>query len=204
MNAKTRTVMTLVALVLTFCLVSLEQIALAQSPRGFLGPRGSSARSTSAQSAKSNCRKLKGTSVAVLDPATGIASGPITHAGILNGPADDVINFSAGFVLTPDPNVITYLSDLTITTRRGQLRSSNNVNAFNFVTGTFTEFGNINPNTSTGSFAGAAGVIFFSGRTIGSLETGPYEAEMTGEICFAHDTDANDSDSDGEDDDDDR
>jgi hypothetical protein len=163
MNTKTKKYTTLAAIVITFCLFSLGQSASTQS----------------------NCKKLKGTSVGVFDPATGILSGPITNAGMLNGTAEDVVNFNAGFVLTPDPNVVTYLSDQTITTVNGHLKSSNNVNAFNFVEGTFTEFGSINPDTSTGRFAGATGVIFFTGKTIGSLETGPYEAEITGEICFA-------------------
>ena len=181
MNAKTRKLVKLTALVLSFCLVLVEQSTSAQSVRGLLASRGNSAQT---QSANSNCKTLKGTSIAVFDPATGILSGPITNAGILNGSSDDVVNFSAGFVLTPDPNVITYLSDLTIATVNGQLKASN-VNTFNFVTGTFTEFGNINPNTSTGQFAGATGVIFFTGKTTGTPDVGPYEAVITGEICFA-------------------
>lgn len=164
-NAKTGKLVTLVAVALSFCLFSSGQ-------------------PTSARSANSNCKKLKGNSVAVFDPATGIVSGPITNAGILNGPSEDVVNFSAGFVLTPDPNVVTYLSDLTIATDNGQLKASA-VNTFNFVTGIFSESGNINPVTSTGRFAGATGVIFFTGKTTGTPDVGPYEAEITGEICFA-------------------
>jgi hypothetical protein len=104
MNAKTRKLTALMAVVLTFCLVSLEQLALARSPRGFLGLHGNSAQSTSSQSANSNCKKLKGSSVQVFDPAAGVAFGPVTNAGILNGTLEDVINFSAGFVFTPDSN----------------------------------------------------------------------------------------------------
>ena len=137
MNAKTRTVMTLVAVVLTFCLVSLEQIALAQSPRGFLGPRRTSAQSTSSQSANSNCKGLKGVRIGAFDPATGIASGTITNGGILNGTTADVINFDAGVVFTLDPNVVTYLSDLTITTRKGLLKTST-VTTQSIVTGVCT------------------------------------------------------------------
>jgi hypothetical protein len=61
------------------------------------------------QSANSNCQKLKGTRIDLFDPAAGIAFGTITNGGILNGTTADVINFSAGFVLTPDPNVVTFL-----------------------------------------------------------------------------------------------
>ena len=166
MNARTRTVMTLVSVMLILGLFALEQ-------------------STSAQSLDSNCKKLKGTSVQVFDPDTGIVSGTVTNAGILDGTLEDVINSDAGFVFTPDPNVVTFLSDLTITTVNGQLKASP-LTAFNFETGFWSEFGNINPNASTGRFAGATGVIFFSGKTIGNIDTGPFEAKITGEICFAN------------------
>jgi len=112
-------------------------------------------------------------------------SGTVTNGKFLNGTLEDVINSDAGFVFTPDPNVVTFLSDLTITTVDGQLKATP-LTAFNFVTGFWSEFGNINPNTSTGRFAGATGVIFFSGKTIGNVDTGPFEAEITGEICFAN------------------
>lgn len=188
MNAKTRTLATLVAVVLTFCLVSLEQLALAQSPRDFLGPRGNSAQSESSQSANSNCKKLKGRSVVVFDPATGITSGTVTNAGILNGKLEEVINFGAGFVFTPDPNVVTYLADSTIITRRGQLKSSAVITQ-SIVTGDGTDWGYINPVTSTGIFAGATGVIFSTFRLVGDDPNGPYVSEITGEICLAHDDD---------------
>jgi len=166
MNARTRTVMTLVSVMLILGLFALEQ-------------------STSAQSPNSNCKKLKGTSVQVFDPVTGIVSGTVTNAVILHGTLEDVINSDAGFVFTPDPNVVTFLSDLTITTVNGQLKASP-LTAFNFVTGFWSELGNINSNASTGRFAGATGVIFFSGKTIGNIDTGPFEAQIIGEICFAN------------------
>ncbi|MGH9958270.1 MAG: hypothetical protein ACREBC_14250, partial [Pyrinomonadaceae bacterium] len=152
-NAKTRKLMTLVAVVLTFCLFSLEQPISAQSAQ-------------SSQSAQSNCKKLKGIRIDVFDPAAGIVFGTITKGGILNGKTEDVINFNAGFVFTPDPTAVTYLSDTTITTRRGLLKTSL-VTTQNVVTGVFTQWENINPNTSTGRFAGATGVIFFNGIPIG-------------------------------------
>jgi hypothetical protein len=65
------------------------------------------------------------------------------------------------------------------------LKASSDVNTFNFVTGYFTKFGQINPTTSTGKFAGATGVIFFTGKTIGTPDVGPFEAEIRAEICFA-------------------
>lgn len=198
MNTKTRKFMTLAALVLTFCLFSLEQSTSAQSSRGLFGPRGDSAKSVPAQSANSKCKKLEGIRIDVFDPAAGIVFGTITRGGILNGKTADALNFAAGVAVTPDPNVVAYLSDTTITTRRGQLKVSL-VTTFNFVTGDFTQFGNINPDTSTGRFAGATGVIFFPGITIGDDPAiGPYRSVIVGEICLARD---NDEDNDEDDDD---
>jgi hypothetical protein len=53
------------------------------------------------------------------------------------------------------------------------------------VTGVGAEWGHINPDTSTGRFAGATGQIFFSFKPVGDPALGPYEADVTGEICFA-------------------
>lgn len=112
-------------------------------------------------------------------------SGPVTNAGILNGTLEDVINFDAGFVSTPDPNVVAYTTALTITTIHGQLKASP-VTTQSIVTGAGAEWGNINPNTSTGRFAGATGMIFITFKSVGDPSIGPYEAEITGEICFAN------------------
>ena len=122
MNGKTRKLTTLVAVVMVICLSFLEQTS-AQSTnyRGRFGRRGNTAPSTAPRSPNGNCKKLKGMSVSVFDPATGIAAGPVTNAGILNGTAEDLINIDAGFVFTPDPSVVSYPSDLTITTIHGQL-----------------------------------------------------------------------------------
>ena len=110
-------------------------------------------------------------------------SGSVTNAGILNGRLEDVINFDAGFISTPDPNVVTYLSGLTIATNQGQLKSSPVTTQSVAFPYAFTEFGNIDPNGSTGIFAGATGLIFFTGKTVGGFN-GPFEVEITGEVCF--------------------
>ena len=112
--------------------------------------------------------------------------GQVTNAGILNGTMEDVINFDAGFVFTPDPNVVAYTTDLTLTTSHGQLKVSP-VTTQSIVTGAGAEWGKINPDTSTGIFAGATGMIFISFQPVGDPSIGPYEAEITGEICFAND-----------------
>jgi hypothetical protein len=182
MNSKTRKLVKLTAFVLTFCSVSLVHSTSAQSPRGLLAGRGNAPQT---QSVNSNCKTITGNSAQVFDPVSSTLFGTNTNAGVLNGTLEDVVKPDAGFVLTPDPNVITYLSSLTIKTVNGDLKASSDVNTFNFVTGHFTEFGQIDPATSTGKFAGATGVIFFTGRTVGTPDVGPYEAEITAHICFA-------------------
>jgi hypothetical protein len=166
MNAKIRTVMTLVVVMSILGMSSLEQ-------------------STSAQSVNSNCGTLKGRGVQVFDPVSGVVSGPVTNAGILNGTLEDVINFDAGFVFTADPNVVSYTTNLTITTIHGQLKASP-VTTQSIVTGVGVEWGSINPSTSTGRFAGATGMIIISFKPVGDPSIGPYEAKITGEICFAN------------------
>ena len=191
MKAKARIISTIVAGVLALGLFHLQQTTSAQSTKGFLGPRGKPAPAISSPSPNSNCKLLKGIRIDVFDPATGIVNGTVTHAGILNGSTEDVINFAAGFVVTPDPNVVAYIGDSTITTIHGQLRISA-VTTQSIVTGVFTQFGNIDPNTSTGKFAGATGVVFFNGVPIGDPSIGPYKSTIGGEICFAQGVDAGD------------
>jgi hypothetical protein len=186
MNARTRKLMTLVGVVLTVGLLSLEQPISAQSAksRAWFAPRGNSSQSGSAASLNRNCKKLKGIRIDVFDPASGMVFGTITNGGILNGTTAETINFDAGFVFTPDPNVVAYTSDGTITTNRGQLKVGTVITQ-SIVTGVFAQWGNINPNTSTGRFAGATGVIFFDGIPIGDPAIGPYRSAIGGEICFA-------------------
>jgi len=185
MNAKTRTVMTLSMVMLTLGLFSLEPSATAQSARSWFGPRGNKAPSTSTQSANGNCKAIKGSGIQVFDPVLGVVSGPVTNAGILNGTLEDVVNFAAGFVLTPDPTVFAYTTDLTITTNHGQLRASP-VTIQSGVTGAGAEWGNINPDASTGRFAGATGMICITFKPVGDPSIGPYQAEFSGEICLAN------------------
>ena len=138
-----------------------------------------------AQTGPNNCKRLRAYSPQVFDPATGVISGPVTNGGILNGTLEDVVNFGGGVVVTPDPNVVAYTSDLTITTAQGLLRS-HPVTTQSLITGAGTEFGNIDPNTSTGRFAGATGVIYFVFKLAGDPVTGPWEAEIMADICFAN------------------
>ncbi len=165
MNAKTKRLTMFVAVVLAIGFLFAEQ--------------------TAAQSPNSTCKKLTASSVGTFDPATGTVSGPLTNGGILNGTLEDVINFGAGFVFTPDPTVLSYTTSLTITTLWGQLKSSN-VTTQSVVTAAGSEWGYINPDTSTGKFAGATGLIFIRFKPVGDPAVGPYESEITADICFAH------------------
>lgn len=164
MNQEIRKLTMLVAVVLTIGFFSLEQSA--------------------AQSVIGSCKKIKADSVGTFDPATGTVSGPVTNGGILNGQLEDVINFGAGFIFTPDPTVISYTTSLTITTLLGQLKASP-VTTQSVVTGSGAEWGSIDPDTSTGRFAGATGLIFVHFKPVGDPSVGPYEAEITADICFA-------------------
>lgn len=181
MNRKTRVLTTLILVTLAFGLF-LQQ-SKAQSARSFLRVRENTAQQ-SMPSANSNCKTIRGNGTQVFDPVTGIVSGPVTNAGILNGDLEDVINFGAGFVFTPDPTVVSYTTNLTITTIHGQLKASP-VTIQSFVTGAGAEWGHINPDTSTGRFAGATGTISVVFKPIGDPSVGPYEVEIAAEICFA-------------------
>ena len=167
--------------VLTFG-VFLQHTTSAQSGRGLLAARGTSSPAT--PSTNSNCKTIRGNGVQTFDPVTGVVSGPVTNAGILNGDLEDVINFGAGFLFTPDPTVVAYTTDLTITTIHGQLKASP-VTTQSILTGKGAEWGEINPVTSTGRFAGATGIISVVFKPVGDPSVGPYEAEISADICFA-------------------
>ena len=184
MNTKMRLVTTLIAVMLTSGLL-VQQTTSAQSGRGLFVARGNSEKAGATPSTNSNCKKIRGNGIQTFDPLTGVVSGPVTNAGILNGDLEDVINFAAGFVLTPDPTVFAYTTELTITTNHGQLKA-NPVTIQSGVTGSGAEWGEINPNTSTGKFAGATGTITVVFKPIGDPSVGPYEAEISADICFAH------------------
>ena len=184
MNAYKKIMRTLLIVALMFAFFQLQQSTSAQSMRGFSGLRGSTALPTTTQSVRSNCKKISGNGIQVFDPVTGVVSGPVTNAGILDGALEDVINFGAGFAVTPDPNVFTYTTALTITTGQGQLKLYP-VTTQSVVTGSGNEFGEIDSNASTGKFAGAKGTFWLLFKPIGDPSVGPYEAELRVDICFA-------------------
>ena len=165
MNGKTTKLMTLFTLALTVCLFSSEH-------------------TTSALSARSNCKNVNGTLSEVGNP-TG-TTGRITKGGILNGTTQ--LFYTSGVLATPDPSAFSYTTDVTITTNKGQLKTSN-VGVFDMETGLlrFSEIGRIDPNNSTGKFAGATGVLFTNGKSMDG--GGTFQSTISGEICLAHDVD---------------
>jgi hypothetical protein len=162
MNARTRKLMTLLAIVWSFGLFPLEQSASAQSPN-------------------SNCKHVKGKEVDVYPGSGNAAFGTITNGGILNGTTEHV--FTSGASATPDPTTVSFTGDFTLTTNDGQLKTSN-VYLYDFATGLTAYLQRINSNTSTGRFAGATGMLFGSGKSPDGGIT--VLAEITGEICFAN------------------
>ena len=156
MNSRTGRLMTLVAIMPTY-LFCLGQPAVAQS------------------------LKAKATFVDVcLGGST--CTGTITEGGILNGTT--VTLFTGGPNITPDPNTFSFTNDFTITTVQGELKVQI-VNVFNVVTGVTAGFGNINPNASTGRFAGATGALFVTGKVLGNS---PFTVKLNirGEISLAN------------------
>ena len=128
-------------------------------------------------SALSDCRKAEG-NVSVVNNGNGTTSGTITNGDKLNGTTEAV--FTSGFTPTPDPNTLSYTDDFTVTTNQGVLKT-HNVGIFNAATGLFSEIARIDPNASTGDFAGATGVLYINGKSTDGGAT--FQAEITGEIC---------------------
>ncbi len=136
-------------------------------------------RVASAQSPNTTCKHATGVWIDVY-PGTGNTTlGTITNGGILNGTTQSI--FTSGAFPTPAATIVSYTSELTITTNHGNLKTTNTY-LYDFETGTFTLMGRINPQTSTGQFAGVTGTFFANGKTTGNGFT--YPAEIAGEICF--------------------
>jgi hypothetical protein len=166
MTTKTRKIVSGAVAIAIFGLFSLSQPALAQS----------------------KCRQARGVWVDGLPgtPYTG-QSGTITQGGILNGTT--VVVYDPAFVITPNPNVVAYIAELTIATRHGQLKTSNVYLYDNAKMNLWTAMGFIDAKTSTGRFAGATGVLYFNGKTIGTYPLAVYPSNITGQICFTREID---------------
>jgi hypothetical protein len=109
-------------------------------------------------------------------------TGTITQGGILNGTS--LTFFTGGPNPTPDPTTLSFANELTITTVQGELKVKI-VTLFNVVTGVAAGFGNIDPNASTGRFAGATGVLFVGGQP---LSNNPFtiKLDISGEISLGN------------------
>ncbi len=183
MNARTRKLTTLAAVVLTSCLFFLEQTTFAQSPIVAVSAGRPIPNAAGGRRGFSDCKQAKGDWFDSINLSTGGTTGTIRNGGILNGTTETV--YDPAFVFTPDPNVVSYIADLTITTHQGKLMTSN-VYIYNVVTGLWTAMGRINPDTSTERFAGASGLLYFNGKTIGVFPDQSYPSDIAGEICFAN------------------
>jgi len=129
--------------------------------------------------ADNDCKTVKGI-ISVVNNGNGTTSGIITQGGNLNGTTQAI--FTSAFTPTPDPNTFSFTDDLTVTTGKGVLKT-HNVGIFDVATGLFSAINRIDPNASTGGFAGATGVLYINGKTTDGGAT--FQAEITGEICFA-------------------
>ncbi len=155
MKLKIRTLMTFASVALTISLFSLAQ---------------------SASAGGSHCMRVNG------NLSGGGGLGTITQGGRLNGTTQAV--FTSMPIPTSDPTTISFTDDLTVTTYHNGVLRTHNVAIFDTARGVFTAIDRIDPNTSTGMFAGATGVLYINGRTPDGGAT--IQAEITGEICFAN------------------
>jgi hypothetical protein len=133
-------------------------------------------------SARGNCKDAKG-HFAEFWGGGGDSPGTISNGGWLNGATLAVFS-SAGFP-TPVPTQFTYTAAFTLTTGQGQLKGTRTF-LTDVGTGWSVDMTIIDPNASTGTFAGANGVLY-----VYQLETNTapppttYQSEVIGLICFA-------------------
>ena len=169
MNARR---LTMVAVVLSVGSFTLGGAALAQEAVG-LG-----------RSEHVNCYGVVGEARDTWPGAGNVSTGVIAGSGLLNGTTQYVYD-TEGFP-TPDPNVVTFGAALTLTTKRG-IVGARVLFLFDFVTGTWTSIATIDPNSSTGRFAGATGTLWFPSGTTINLDGGAqaYPSYVTGHLCLA-------------------
>jgi hypothetical protein len=147
---------TAAAIVLTVCSVAAHRPAYAQSP--------------------DDCMKVKGR--LMLESRNGRTLGTLTNGGILTGTTEIVFGPAAS--PTPDPTTVSFVGDLTLTTNRGVLKT-HDVYLFDGSIGVGTGIHRIDPNASTGVFAGSTGVLYDNSKATGP---GTIQGAVTGTICF--------------------
>ena len=128
----------------------------------------------------SGCQKVRGTEIAAFTSPTTV-EGTVTQGGILNGTTLAVLT-SAPFP-TPDPNVFSFTIAKSFNTDKGVLQTYS-PHILDVASGIGTAFAHIDPNTSSGIFSGATGVLYinFYRNADGVTST----SAVTGEICFAN------------------
>jgi hypothetical protein len=80
--------------------------------------------------------------------------------------------------------VVSWFTIFTLTANRGELKA-HNVFLYNLGTGLWMSIAQINPSTSTGRFAGATGILYFNGSTIGIFPDSSYPSDVLAHICLA-------------------
>jgi len=133
--------------------------------------------------AQSNCKEAKGILDEVFLPAVNSASGTLHNAGWLNGTT--LVVFGSTPTSFPLPNIAVFTGQGTITTSQGQLKTSN-VYLLDFARQQGSYLANIDPNSSTGVFAGATGTLFLN-TTTANVTANPqtFQSEVHGQVCFA-------------------
>jgi hypothetical protein len=133
-------------------------------------------------SAQSNCKEAKGNLDEVFLLGGNSTSGTLSNAGWLNGTTLVVFTGAAS---NPLPSIVVFAGQFTITTGQGQLKASN-VYLLDVATLQGNVLGNIDPNGSTGIFAGATGTLFLNTTKVnvaGNPQT--FHSEVNGQVCFA-------------------
>lgn len=128
----------------------------------------------------SGCQKVKGIEIAAFTSPTTV-EGTVTQGGILNGTTLAVL--TSPFFPTPDPNIFSFTIAKSFMTDKGILQTYS-PHILEVTSGVGTAFARIEPNASTGVFAGATGILYinFYQNDGGATAT----SEVTGEICFAN------------------
>ena len=167
MNARR---MAVIAVALSVGSLTMEESALAQEESG-------------AQSQGVQCYAVRGEARDTWPGAGNVSTGVITKSGILKGTTRFV--YDTDVFTTPDPDTVTFGADFTLTTARG-IAKARVLTLFNVATGIWTSIATIDPDTSTGRFAGAMGTLWFPAGTSINLPGGAqaYPSDMTGRLCL--------------------
>jgi hypothetical protein len=133
-------------------------------------------------SEKSNCKRAKGDFVEFWGGGNDI-TGRLTNGGWLDG-TTLVVFTSVGFP-TPIPSAFSYTGSHTLTTSHGELKGTR-LFISDLATGWGFDMTTIDPNASTGIFAGATGVLYVY-LTKSNTDPAPtsYVNEIRGLVCFA-------------------